>query len=197
MCNLVGEFRKTTLVENISCIALLAFTAFCCSFPLIANNALFDSHDIKFHLFQSDQFFKSITNGSLFPKWALNSNNGYGSASLMFYSPLSYYVVAIFHFFMPSIIQSMIAAIWCSFFLAGISMFFAANKLAGYATGLFCGVLYQFCPYHIFDLYSRGALAELFAFIWFPLIFLFLHRIQESKSNYTILASNSLPATSG
>jgi hypothetical protein len=36
-------------------------------------------------------------------------------------------------------------------------------------------------PFHLYDLYVRGAFAGLFAYIWFPLILSFIYKIHESK----------------
>jgi len=53
------------------------------------------------------------------------------------------------------------------------------------------GVLYQITSYHIFDLFSRGVVPELFAFIWFPLILLFIREI-FSERKFSSIAFVSL-----
>lgn len=126
------------------------------------------------------------------PKWALDANNGYGSANFLFYSPISYYVVSLFHSFIPSLIFSIIAAIWSSFFLSGISMYMMVKKKAGRSIGLLCAVFYQIFPCHIFDLHLRGTLGELFAFIWFPLIFTYLNEILISEKQHSSFIGLSL-----
>ena len=192
MSRFIAELRGKTPGHTIGSIILLAFTASCCTLPLFVYQSLLVSHDINFHVFQANEFYRSLAGGSFFPRWMLNSNNGYGSANFIFYSPLCYYIVAIFHLFIPSIIHSIIVAIWLSFFLSGVSMFFAAKRIAGLTAGLLCAVLYQIFPFHIFDLYLRGTLAELFAFIWYPLIFLFLRKMHESQDTYTISVGLSI-----
>jgi hypothetical protein len=61
-------------------------------------------------------------------------------------------------------------------------MYFFARKLNGVHAGLVTAVVYQLIPYHILDLFERGVLPELFAFIWFPLILLFIREIFIKKS---------------
>lgn len=183
LSNLIAEFRKNSLTGNIGGIILLAVTALCCTLPLFIHQTLLVSHDINFHIFQANEFYRSLISGSFFPKWVLNANNGYGSANFIYYSPLSYYVVAFFHYFIPSIISSIISALWFSFFLSGITMFLMVRKISDYTTGLLCAILYQILPFHIFDLYLRGTLAELFAYIWFPLIIFPLMEIHKSRDS--------------
>ena len=48
---------------------------------------------------------------------------------------------------------------------------------------LLAATIYQVLPYHLFDIYIRGTFAELFAFVWFPLIILFLYRMIESRNS--------------
>jgi hypothetical protein len=70
-------------------------------------------------------------------------------------------------------------------------MYFFARKLNGERAGLISGVLYQITSYHIFDLFSRGVVPELFAFIWFPLILLFIREI-FSERKFSSIAFVSL-----
>ncbi len=179
-----GQDTTSQVVSGYAmCLSLLAVTAFLCVLPLFVHQTLLVSHDINVHIFQADQFYKSISTGILFPKWVMDANKGYGAANFVFYSPFSYYVVALFHIFLSSTISSLIAAIWLSFFLSGAAMFFAGKKVAGNLTAFICAVIYQVFPFHIFDLYLRGTFAELFAYAWFPLVFYFLWQIYESNNN--------------
>lgn len=130
-----------------------------------------------FHLFQADQFDKNIADGVILPRWVMDSNNGYGSPNFIFYGPLSYYLVALFNFVTLSPVVSLILAIWCSFFLSGITMFFAVKKISGKNGSLPSALLYQILPFHLLNLYARGAYAELCAYAWLPLIILFLYEI--------------------
>ncbi len=177
------KYPENIYVNNYFCILLLAVSATFCILPYIFHQTLFVGHDIKFHLFQSAQFYKSLASGNLMPKWALDANNGYGSANFLFYSPLSYYVVSLLHSFIPSIISSIIAAIWSSFFLSGVSIFLMVRKVTGNTISLLCAFLYQILPFHTLDLYLRGTLGELFGFIWLPLIFSYFNDILSGNKS--------------
>lgn len=172
-----GIFAKAGSCKTSTAYLLLVFTAFLCTFQPMIRQALPASHDIAFHLFQADQFAGALASGTAIPHWVAASNNGHGSPNFIFYAPLSYYVTAIFDLVAGSVPASMIATIWLSFFLSGIGMFHAASRIAGREGALIAAFCYQILPYHLLDLYTRGTFAELFAFPWFPLIFLCAHGI--------------------
>lgn len=177
--------NKGTLRKTIISALFLALAASYCTFPLILRQNLPYAQDIIFHIFQADQFNRAIHDGVIYPRWVLDSNNGYGSATFIFYSPLSYYLVSIITFLIPSLTAAMIVAIWCGFFSSGVAMFIAVRRLFGESGSLLSAVLYQILPFHLLDLYSRGGFAEIFAFIWFPLIFLWLHETLYSGKTRT------------
>ena len=173
--------------HNIVSLFILALTSFYCILPLVIHTGLPYSHDIVFHIFQAEQFNQALHNGFLYPQWILDSNNGYGSPSFVFYSPLSYYVVSIIKMLTPSITIAMIIAIWFSFFFSGITMFIAIDNIFGGARSLLPAILYQIFPFHLWDLYLRGTFAEIFAFGWFPLIIFFVFKVTSSKNNNAII----------
>jgi hypothetical protein len=169
--NLTERISRKTVVP----LLFLALTASYCTFPLLLRQNLPYAQDIIFHVFQADQFNLAIHDGIIYPRWVAGSNNGYGSANFIFYSPLSYYFVSFITLLVPSLIAAMVVALWCGFFLSGVAMFVAVRRLFGERGGVLSGVIYQFLPFHLMDLYMRGGFAEIFAFIWFPLIFLYLY----------------------
>lgn len=173
--------------KDIIRIFILALTAFYCVMPLFIHHGIPYIDDMSFHMLQADQFSLGIEEGLFYPRWMLDSNKGYGSPNFIFYSPLSYYFLSSIKIFAHSLITSMIIAIWFSFFLSGIAMFITTRKLFGGSGSLMSSIIYQLFPYHLFVLFIRGAFAELFAFVWFPLIFLFLYKIIETRDRNAIV----------
>jgi hypothetical protein len=160
--------------------AILFITAFCLTSPLIFHGGVPGRGDMVFHLFQSEQFSMALHEGTLFPRWLCDYNNGYGSPVSVFYAPLSYYFVSLIHLFVPSLVMSMVIGVWSAFFLSGMTMFIAAKRLFGNGS-LLAAILYQTLPFHVSDFYVRGNFAEFLAFAWLPLIFLYLNDPQESR----------------
>lgn len=173
----VTIISKAGSCKTATACLLLAFTALYCAFQPLVRLALPFSHDIGFHLFQADQFASALGSGTMIPRWVAGSNNGYGSPNFIFYSPLSYYFVALLDLPVGSIPVSMVISTWFAFFFSGIAMFTAVARISGREGGLFAAMLYQVLPFHLLDLYARGTFAELFAFAWFPLVILCAHGI--------------------
>lgn len=172
---------ESWLFRQIFCFLVLAATATFCTLPLLLLDSLPQSQDMFFHIFQADQFIQNLDNGVLYPRWAAGAINGYGSPNFIFYSPLSYYLVALVHLFLPSLVSSMVAAIWFGFLLSGVAMFLLVNHFFQGYRGLIPAILYQILPFHMYDVYLRGSFAALFAYIWFPLILLLLFKMLDAR----------------
>ena len=166
--------------KTILAVVILSLVSLIITLPLFLSKDLIISQDILWHLVWSEQFQKTLMEGVLYPRW-VDTPYGYGSPTFIFYAPLSFYVISLISILTNSTIMSIKIAIYLSFFLSGISMYFFARKINGEHPGLISGVFYQLIPYHIFDLFSRGVIPELFAFIWFPLILLFIQDIYTEK----------------
>lgn len=109
-------------------------------------------------------------------RWVPDLGFGYGYALFNFYPPLSYYLGEVFHLAGLGFIDS-IKLVWGLALLgSGITMFFLARKYFGTIGGIISGLFYVYTPYHAIDAYVRGALAELFSFVWLPLILLFSNK---------------------
>jgi uncharacterized membrane protein len=172
--------------KTIAALMFLAVVAFCITLPLLIYRALPDTYDILVHYFQADQFSKAFHDGSCYPRWALDAYHGYGSPNFVFYAPLSYaFTAALGYFFSP--LLAFIIAIWFCFFLAGVTMFVAVTRIFGKTGALIAAFFYQVMPFHLLDLYERGGFAELFAFIWFPLIIYFAYDLQKSGGRKAFL----------
>ncbi len=169
--------------KDIISLFVLALISFYCTIPLFAHFGIPAGQDIVLHIFQADQFTQSIREGVVYPRWVPDFNSGYGSPSFIFYSPLSYYFVSAITMLTRSLTASLIVAIWFGFFLSGITMYITVKKIIGGQGSLLTAIIYQVLPYHLFNIYIRGTFAELFAFIWFPLIILFLSRMIESRNS--------------
>lgn len=173
----IPSFKK-----DIISLLVLALISFYCTSPLFIYYGVPAGQDMILHIFQADQFTQSLHEGVFYPRWIPDFNNGYGSPNFIFYSPLSYYFVSALKIFTHSLTTSMITALWFSYFLSGIAMYITTKKMFGGTGSLLAAIIYQILPYHLFDLYIRGTFAELFAFIWFPLIILFLYKTIESRN---------------
>lgn len=178
--------------RNTAAIAILILAASVSTARLLIHAGLPVAHDMVFHLFQADQFQNGLVSGEFLPRWAMSANNGYGAPNFIFYAPLSYYFASLIRVFMPSPVISLIIAIWCSFFFSGAFMYLAVKRCSGDRGALAAALLYQLLPFHLLNLYGRGAFAELCAYAWFPLVILFMHETLSDKRSPLASAGLSL-----
>lgn len=128
------------------------------------------THDGQDHVARIANFYRSLSEGNVVPRWAANLNWGYGHPILMFLYPLPSYIGSFFHFLGFSFVDSTKLVFAVGFIASIFSMYLWANASWGKAAGITAAVLYGFAPYRFVDLYVRGAIGEHIAFIFPPLI---------------------------
>lgn len=129
------------------------------------------THDGPDHVARVVNFYSSLTEGNLIPRWAENLNWGYGHPVLMFLYPLPSYIASLFHLLGFSFVDS-VKLVFGLAYIASVLFFYAwAKKSFGLMAGFAGAVLYGFAPYRFVDLWVRGAIGEHVAFIFPPIIF--------------------------
>jgi hypothetical protein len=115
-------------------------------------------------------FDATLRSGVYLPRWLGGMNGGYGAATTLFYAPLLYYALSAAH----AITGDWAAALEVVAALAavgsGVAMYVSVRSLWSRGASAIAALLYVLSPYHLIDLYHRGAFAELLAFVWMPLI---------------------------
>src|SRR3989338_676782 len=149
---------------------------------LFLHSGLPITHDGIDHVARIANFYQSLSEGNLIPRWAGNLNWGYGHPILMFLYPLPSYIASIFHFLGFSLIDSIKLVFAASYVLSGLTMFLWVKNFLGEKEGLVASVLYLFAPYRFVDMYVRGAIGEHVAFIFPPLILYFLYKLSENRN---------------
>ncbi len=139
------------------------------------------THDGLDHAARIASFYKSLTEGILIPRWAGNLNWGYGHPVLMFLYPLPSYATSLFHLFGFSFVDSLKITFALTYSLSGIFMFAWLKKFLNTYAALIGSTFYLFAPYRFVDLYVRGALGEHVAFVFLPLILIFIFNIYYQK----------------
>jgi hypothetical protein len=151
---------------------MVCFIIFAGLLPVINlfHDGLPVTHDGQDHVARIANFYTSLLQGSIVPRWAGNLNWGYGHPILMFLYPLPSYVASFFHFVGFSFVDSTKLVFGVSFVVSMLTMYFWASSVWGPLAGVSTAILYGFAPYRFIDLYVRGALGEHVAFIFPPLI---------------------------
>lgn len=142
---------------------------------------MFNSHDSEIHIVRLANFYKSLTEGNIFPRWGINLNNKYGHPTLMFLYPLPNYFGSFILALGFSLINTVKILFAVGFILSGVFMFLFLKDLFGRIPAVFGSIIYLFSPYRFVDIYVRGALPEHLFFTLAPLsIFFFLRFLNKS-----------------
>lgn len=134
------------------------------------------THDGVDHVARIANFYQSLKEGNIIPRWAANLNWGYGHPILMFLYPLPSYIASFFHWIGFSFVDSTKIVFGLAMIASGLSMYLWLGRSFGKRAGIIGALLYVFAPYRFVDLYVRGALGEHVAFVFPPLILYFLHK---------------------
>ena len=144
------------------------------------------THDGQDHVARIANFYDSLSEGNLIPRWAGNLNWGYGHPILMFLYPLPSYAASLFHYLGFSLVDSTKLVFATAFIASGIAMYLWLREFLGEYSALTGAILYNFAPYRFVDLYVRGAIGEHVAFIFPPLILYFLLKLSKKYSHWYI-----------
>ncbi len=161
-------------------------------FPLfdLLHPGLPKGHDTPDHVARIANFYQSLAEGNIVPRWAGNLNWGYGHPILMFLYPLPSYVASLFHAVGFSLVDSTKLVFAASFVASVLAMYFFARTAWGVLPGVVAAILYGFAPYRFVDLYVRGAIGEHVAFVFVPLILLGLwllaHRTTDTRGGMLV-----------
>lgn len=138
------------------------------------------THDGQDHVARIANFYQSLSEGNLIPRWAANLNWGYGHPILMFLYPLPSYIASLFHFLGFSLVDSVKLVFGLAFIASGIAMYLWLREFLDEYSAITGSIIYNFAPYRFVDLYVRGAIGEHVAFIFPPLICYFLLKIAKA-----------------
>ena len=151
---------------------------------------MISGYDIDYHMLRIESLSETIRFGQ-FPTYVNPIFlNGYGYASSLFYPDLFLYFPASLHVLGLSTILSAKVFFFLIFTLCFLSAFWVTKQLtkAHYA-GLMAAVVYCLSQYLLQNVYRRGAVGEMQAFIFLPLILYGLYSlIFERFDKYWLMA---------
>ncbi|KKR91509.1 MAG: hypothetical protein UU42_C0010G0004 [Candidatus Woesebacteria bacterium GW2011_GWA1_41_13b] len=150
------------------------------------------THDGQDHVARIANFYLSLSEGHIVPRWAGNLNWGYGHPILMFLYPLPSYMASLFHLVGFSFVDAT-KLVFAITYIASISaMYLWGRAQFGNIPGFIAALLYGFAPYRFVDLYVRGAIGEHVAFIWPPVIFWALLQLARNKRFAGVIISMTM-----
>ncbi len=138
----------------------------------LLNPGLPVTHDSLEHTARIANFYQSLKEGNIIPRWAEFLNWNYGHPILMFLYPLPEYAASLIHLLGFSFENSFKILMAISYILSGIFMYLWLKKFLGENAAIAGSIIYLYAPYRFIDLYVRGALGEHVAFLFIPLVLL-------------------------
>lgn len=168
-------------------LASLAATLPCWFFVMVG-------HDSWYHLNSWMEVARQWRFGIWYPRWAASSNWGYGDPRFLLYPPGSWMVGAALYSVLPIRFVSP-AFDLMALILAGTAAFHCAREWMDRDRAAWAAVIYVLNPYYLFCLYWRSDFAELLATAFFPLVFLYSHRIGRRDARSIPLLAIVLAAT--
>lgn len=148
------------------------------------------THDGEFHVLRFEQFFKSINQGTLYPRWAQDFNNGYGIPLFNYVYPLPNYVASFTHLLGFSFIDSLKINMILATIFGSIFFYLWTRKYWGEWGALVSSVFYAYSPYHLLDIYVRGSVGEVWSLGLAPMLLWGYQSYFESrKIRYFVFSS--------
>ena len=161
-------------------------------YPYLISNKLNLEHDTFFHLSRIEGYARSLLDGQLLPRIYPYKNAGAGYGSPLFYCDILLFVPAVLYNLGLSLSGSYKFLLFlCSFFSAW-TMAICAQKISKSSkVAILAAFLYLFSTYRITDVYVRGAIGEVMAFIFLPLVIQGIWSLLHEEKNSLALLTFS------
>lgn len=175
-------FKNEKLISYV--IIILMAIATC--IPLFSKHMNILQDDGIQHIYRLTGTYSSLQEKNMFPNIMSGFCNGFGYSWNIFYSPLTAYLPLIFKIFIPSFVVLLKIFMFLTILLSGIFMYKLVYKISNSnIASVLSACIYIIAPYHLTDLYSRIAIAELASFMFLPLVFLGLYNLlNDNKKTY-------------
>lgn len=171
--------------DLVAAAAILALTIVLTLPAMLGPERLNDSYWIDWVWL--DQFSRELGRGVLYPRWLPLSHDGLGSPVFYYYPPLSFYAASIFRLAGVGVFPAVLATFFVGYLLSGAGTYLWLRDQT--RTALVGALFYMFAPYHTFNFYLRGALAEFIAAAILPFVMVGLKRAAEQRRDGYAIAS--------
>jgi hypothetical protein len=155
--------------------------------------------DTTMAIYRAFEVDRSISQGVLYPRLAMDFNFTYGAPLLQYRPPLVHYVIPLFYWLGLGWIDAAKVTASIELLLAGIGMYVYARWLfspadpkgglgsdsgfRGRLPALISAAAYLFAPYLLLDIQERGAIGEAAALAVLPWLFWAMHRTLKSEGH--------------
>lgn len=140
------------------------------------------SDSLPYNIVWTEQFRALVRSGDLYPRWLPDSWDGLGSPTFYIYPPLYFWVASILDLLTLHLlsVERLVPLTSLAFLVfSGLAMRkWLADRAKGWGASI-GAIAYMAAPYHLNDIYSRGALAEAASYALIPMILIGLGGMAE------------------
>jgi len=150
---------------------------------LILGVPLFSDDGVT-HAMWYTHFSGQLWSGDFYPRWLMNMNSGLGSPVFFYYPPVPFFLTSLLRPLFTNDSQGWHqVGVSCSIAIiaSGFAAYLWLKDIGDHFSAMVAAVLYMAMPYHLGDVYVRGSLSEIWAFVWMPLILFFTNRIVHGR----------------
>src|SRR4030042_2308116 len=148
----------------------------------ILREGSYESGDINIHVVRTIDFYKSLSEGIIIPRWAGNLNSTYGYALFSYFYNFPYYISSFYHFLGLNFLDSVKFFLISTYLSSGWVMYLWLRGHFSEKSSFLGSIFYLFAPYHLVDMHFRNAVGEMGAFLFVPLSFFCIDKVIEKKN---------------
>src|SRR3972149_7699643 len=145
------------------------------------RRGFFESHDGEWMVIRFSAFHQTFAGGQFPVRSVDRLNNNYGYPVLNFLYPLPFYLAEIPKLLGFGFVDSIKIIFVASTFASAFAMYWALIQIFTKWAAFAGAIVYIFTPYRFVDLYVRGSLGEIVAFIFPPLILGAIFKIAKGQ----------------
>ncbi|MEN9407186.1 MAG: hypothetical protein RLZZ455_402 [Candidatus Parcubacteria bacterium] len=179
--------------KNLLPFFAIVFVVLLATFPLL-HKGFPPTHDGEYHVIRFYEFYRTLSSGVVYPRWAMDLNNNYGVPLFNYVYPLPNYIASFMYFFGVSFIDAFKYNFILATFVSAVGFFYFVKKFTSPLPALVGTILYVFTPYRFVDTYVRGSVGEIWSLAIFPWLLWSLFILLREKQYYYILTSSVLVA---
>lgn len=175
--------------KNIILVAIILLSSF--GLLSLLGTSYFPMHDDT-QVGRVVAMARSLKDGQFPVRWVNDLGYGFGYPLFNFYGPLPYYIGGLFYTLgIPALIATKVMMA-LGMIMAPIVAFLVLEPFLGNTAAAVSAILFMFAPYHAVQLYVRGAVGELYATSFIPLLFYGIVAPFYKRNRYTTVAIGSI-----
>ncbi len=127
--------------------------------------------DGEWMIIRLSDFFATLRSGQFPVRFLGRLNFGHGYPVATFLYPGIMYLGSAIHLFKIGFVSTIKIIIGFSMVGSLIFTYFWLSRIFNRISGFIGAIIYLYIPYHMYDVYTRGSVGEVFALLWVPFIF--------------------------